>query len=148
MTFLSPKGHLAPRAGHKSDGGPAPLQWDHSKQYEEERQTKSWPEVCVTLLFHDMQSSTRPKRCCLFGPCRYFMLVVALHAQSHSQACTVAAHVSERIIVRVTSSHVCLPPTAILSSVNGTSHFFCLTFSNSFFPFFPPLLCAAEIPYM
>ncbi|XP_030646348.1 myelin regulatory factor [Chanos chanos] len=35
---------------------------------------------------------------------RYFMLVVALQAQSHSQSYTVAAHVSERIIVRVTSA--------------------------------------------
>lgn len=34
---------------------------------------------------------------------RYFMLVVALQAQSHSQSFTVAAHVSERIIVRVTA---------------------------------------------
>lgn len=34
-------------------------------------------------------------------PPRYFMLVVALHAQSHSQSYTVAAHSSERIIVRV-----------------------------------------------
>ncbi|XP_033824437.1 myelin regulatory factor isoform X1 [Periophthalmus magnuspinnatus] len=34
---------------------------------------------------------------------RYFMLVVALHAQALSQSYTVAAHVSERIIVRVTS---------------------------------------------
>lgn len=34
---------------------------------------------------------------------RYFMLVVALQAQSHSQSYTVAAQVSERIIVRVTS---------------------------------------------
>ena len=34
---------------------------------------------------------------------RYFMLVVALQAQSHSQSFTVAAQVSERIIVRVTS---------------------------------------------
>ncbi|XP_077451750.1 myelin regulatory factor isoform X2 [Stigmatopora argus] len=40
---------------------------------------------------------------------RYFMLVVALHAQSHSQTHTVAAHVSERIIVRVTSSHASNP---------------------------------------
>ncbi|XP_054633354.1 myelin regulatory factor isoform X4 [Dunckerocampus dactyliophorus] len=40
---------------------------------------------------------------------RYFMLVVALHAQSHSQSYTVAAHVSERIIVRVTSSHASNP---------------------------------------
>ncbi|XP_057693648.1 myelin regulatory factor isoform X4 [Corythoichthys intestinalis] len=40
---------------------------------------------------------------------RYFMLVVALHAQSHSQTYTVAAHVSERIIVRVTSSHASNP---------------------------------------
>lgn len=44
-----------------------------------------------------------------FCPGRYFMLVVALHAQSHSQSYTVAAQVSERIIVRVTSGHVCLP---------------------------------------
>ncbi|XP_060742541.1 myelin regulatory factor isoform X3 [Tachysurus vachellii] len=35
---------------------------------------------------------------------RYFMLVVALQAQSHSQSHTVAAQVSERIIVRVTSA--------------------------------------------
>ncbi|XP_064191946.1 myelin regulatory factor isoform X1 [Anguilla rostrata] len=35
---------------------------------------------------------------------RYFMLVVALQAQSHSQSFTVAAQVSERIIVRVTSA--------------------------------------------
>ncbi|XP_030222596.1 myelin regulatory factor isoform X3 [Gadus morhua] len=35
---------------------------------------------------------------------RYFMLVVALQAQSHSQSYTVAAQVSERIIVRVTSA--------------------------------------------
>ncbi|XP_056128588.1 myelin regulatory factor isoform X1 [Rhinichthys klamathensis goyatoka] len=35
---------------------------------------------------------------------RYFMLVVALQAQSHSQSFTVAAHVSERIIVRVTAA--------------------------------------------
>ncbi|XP_061532918.1 myelin regulatory factor isoform X2 [Phycodurus eques] len=34
---------------------------------------------------------------------RYFMLVVALHAQSHSQTYTVAAHVSERIIVRASN---------------------------------------------
>ncbi|XP_017261628.1 myelin regulatory factor isoform X3 [Kryptolebias marmoratus] len=34
---------------------------------------------------------------------RYFMLVVALHAQSHSQSFTVAAHVSERIIVRASN---------------------------------------------
>uniref|UniRef100_A0AAV2L6A6 Myelin regulatory factor n=1 Tax=Knipowitschia caucasica TaxID=637954 RepID=A0AAV2L6A6_KNICA len=34
---------------------------------------------------------------------RYFMLVVALHAQALSQSYTVAAQVSERIIVRVTS---------------------------------------------
>lgn len=54
--------------------------------------------------------------------CRYFMLVVALHAQSHSQSYTVAAHVSERIIVRVTSGHVCLPPTAIISLVNVTHY--------------------------
>ncbi|XP_061773166.1 myelin regulatory factor isoform X4 [Nerophis ophidion] len=40
---------------------------------------------------------------------RYFMLVVALHAQSHSQTYTVAAQVSERIIVRVTSSHASNP---------------------------------------
>ncbi|XP_023811531.1 myelin regulatory factor isoform X7 [Oryzias latipes] len=40
---------------------------------------------------------------------RYFMLVVALHAQSHSQTYTVAAHVSERIIVRVTSGHASNP---------------------------------------
>ncbi|XP_042268690.1 myelin regulatory factor isoform X4 [Thunnus thynnus] len=40
---------------------------------------------------------------------RYFMLVVALHAQSHSQSYTVAAHVSERIIVRVTSGHASNP---------------------------------------
>ncbi|MED6285817.1 hypothetical protein CHARACLAT_033074 [Characodon lateralis] len=49
---------------------------------------------------------------------RYFMLVVALHAQSHSQSYTVAAHVSERIIVRVTSGHVCFLLTAIISRVN------------------------------
>lgn len=55
-----------------------------------------------------------------FGHGRYFMLVVALHAQSHSQSYTVAAHVSERIIVRVTSGHVCLPPTTIISLVNVT----------------------------
>lgn len=53
-----------------------------------------------------------------FCPCRYFMLVVALHAQSHSQSYTVAAQASERIIVRVTSGHVCLPPTTIISLVN------------------------------
>lgn len=47
-------------------------------------------------------------------PGRYFMLVVALHAQSHSQSYTVAAQASERIIVRVTSGHVCLPPTTII----------------------------------
>ncbi|KAK3526137.1 hypothetical protein QTP70_016113, partial [Hemibagrus guttatus] len=35
---------------------------------------------------------------------RYFMLVVALQAQSHSQSHTVAAQVSERIIVRVTAA--------------------------------------------
>ncbi|XP_072574394.1 myelin regulatory factor isoform X2 [Paramormyrops kingsleyae] len=35
---------------------------------------------------------------------RYFMLVVALQAQSHNQSYTVAAQVSERIIVRVTSA--------------------------------------------
>ncbi|XP_066523908.1 myelin regulatory factor isoform X3 [Hoplias malabaricus] len=35
---------------------------------------------------------------------RYFMLVVALQAQSHSQSYTVAAQVSERIIVRVTAA--------------------------------------------
>ncbi|XP_035379727.1 myelin regulatory factor isoform X2 [Electrophorus electricus] len=35
---------------------------------------------------------------------RYFMLVVALQAQSHSQSFTIAAQVSERIIVRVTSA--------------------------------------------
>ncbi|KAM8861620.1 myelin regulatory factor isoform 1-T1 [Synchiropus picturatus] len=40
---------------------------------------------------------------------RYFMLVVALHAQSHSQSYTVAAHASERIIVRVTSGHASNP---------------------------------------
>ncbi|XP_024912117.1 myelin regulatory factor [Cynoglossus semilaevis] len=40
---------------------------------------------------------------------RYFMLVVALQAQSHSQSYTVAAHVSERIIVRVTSGHASNP---------------------------------------
>ncbi|XP_069018514.1 myelin regulatory factor isoform X3 [Embiotoca jacksoni] len=40
---------------------------------------------------------------------RYFMLVVALHAQSHSQTYTVAAQVSERIIVRVTSGHASNP---------------------------------------
>uniref|UniRef100_A0AAQ5X983 Myelin regulatory factor n=1 Tax=Amphiprion ocellaris TaxID=80972 RepID=A0AAQ5X983_AMPOC len=34
---------------------------------------------------------------------RYFMLVVALHAQSHSQSYTVAAQVSERIIVRASN---------------------------------------------
>ncbi|XP_072770072.1 myelin regulatory factor isoform X3 [Nerophis lumbriciformis] len=34
---------------------------------------------------------------------RYFMLVVALHAQSHSQTYTVAAQVSERIIVRASN---------------------------------------------
>uniref|UniRef100_A0A673A5K6 Myelin regulatory factor n=1 Tax=Sphaeramia orbicularis TaxID=375764 RepID=A0A673A5K6_9TELE len=34
---------------------------------------------------------------------RYFMLVVALQAQSHSQSYTVAAHVSERIIVRASN---------------------------------------------
>nr|XP_046250970.1 myelin regulatory factor isoform X2 [Scatophagus argus] len=34
---------------------------------------------------------------------RYFMLVVALHAQSHSQSYTVAAHASERIIVRASN---------------------------------------------
>lgn len=49
---------------------------------------------------------------------RYFMLVVALHAQSHSQSYTVAAHVSERIIVRVTSGHVCFLLTAIISHMN------------------------------
>lgn len=42
------------------------------------------------------------------------MLVVALHAQSHSQSYIVAAQASERIIVRVTSGHVCLPPTTII----------------------------------
>ncbi|XP_058623281.1 myelin regulatory factor isoform X5 [Onychostoma macrolepis] len=35
---------------------------------------------------------------------RYFMLVVALQAHSHSQSFTVAAQVSERIIVRVTAA--------------------------------------------
>ncbi|XP_037623957.1 myelin regulatory factor isoform X2 [Sebastes umbrosus] len=40
---------------------------------------------------------------------RYFMLVVALHAQSHSQSYTVAAQASERIIVRVTSGHASNP---------------------------------------
>ncbi|CAK6961461.1 myelin regulatory factor [Scomber scombrus] len=34
---------------------------------------------------------------------RYFMLVVALHAQSHSQTYTVAAQASERIIVRASN---------------------------------------------
>uniref|UniRef100_A0A671KN55 Myelin regulatory factor n=1 Tax=Sinocyclocheilus anshuiensis TaxID=1608454 RepID=A0A671KN55_9TELE len=34
---------------------------------------------------------------------RYFMLVVALQAQCHSQSFTVAAHVSERIIVRASN---------------------------------------------
>ncbi|XP_070687235.1 myelin regulatory factor isoform X2 [Pempheris klunzingeri] len=34
---------------------------------------------------------------------RYFMLVVALHAQSHSQSYTVAAQASERIIVRASN---------------------------------------------
>ncbi|TWW75966.1 Myelin regulatory factor [Takifugu flavidus] len=34
---------------------------------------------------------------------RYFMLVVALHAQSHSQSYIVAAHASERIIVRASN---------------------------------------------
>lgn len=34
---------------------------------------------------------------------RYFMLVVALQAQSHNQSYTVAAHVSERIIVRASN---------------------------------------------
>ncbi|KAM6937394.1 myelin regulatory factor isoform 2-T2 [Xenentodon cancila] len=34
---------------------------------------------------------------------RYFMLVVALHAQSHNQSYIVAAHVSERIIVRASN---------------------------------------------
>uniref|UniRef100_A0A3B3TQB1 Myelin regulatory factor n=1 Tax=Poecilia latipinna TaxID=48699 RepID=A0A3B3TQB1_9TELE len=37
------------------------------------------------------------------GQSVYFMLVVALHAQSHSQSYTVAAHVSERIIVRASN---------------------------------------------
>lgn len=50
---------------------------------------------------------------------RYFMLVVALHAQSHSQSYIVAAHASERIIVRVTSGHVCLPPTTIICLSHG-----------------------------
>ncbi|XP_039989604.1 myelin regulatory factor isoform X2 [Xiphias gladius] len=54
---------------------------------------------------------------------RYFMLVVALHAQSHSQSYTVAAHVSERIIVRVTSGHVCLPPTTIISLASNPGQF-------------------------
>ncbi|XP_042352660.1 myelin regulatory factor isoform X2 [Plectropomus leopardus] len=40
---------------------------------------------------------------------RYFMLVVALHAQSHNQSYTVAAQASERIIVRVTSGHASNP---------------------------------------
>ncbi|XP_035499189.2 myelin regulatory factor isoform X3 [Scophthalmus maximus] len=40
---------------------------------------------------------------------RYFMLVVALNAQSHSQSYTVAAQASERIIVRVTSGHASNP---------------------------------------
>ncbi|XP_051979092.1 myelin regulatory factor-like isoform X3 [Xyrauchen texanus] len=35
---------------------------------------------------------------------RYFMLVVALQAHCHGQSFTVAAHVSERIIVRVTAA--------------------------------------------
>lgn len=67
---------------------------------------------------HSGQSSTSHmyQRC--LCPRRYFMLVVALHAQSHSQSYTVAAQVSERIIVRVTSGHVCLPPTTIISLVN------------------------------
>lgn len=58
----------------------------------------------------------------LFCLSRYFMLVVALHAQSHNQSYTVAAHVSERIIVRVTSGHVCLLPTTIISLVNVTPY--------------------------
>ncbi|XP_075946040.1 myelin regulatory factor [Anarhichas minor] len=40
---------------------------------------------------------------------RYFMLVVALQVQSHSQSYTVAAQASERIIVRVTSGHASNP---------------------------------------
>lgn len=53
------------------------------------------------------------------------MLVVALHAQSHNQTYTVAAQVSERIIVRVTSGHVCLLPTTIISLVNVTPYSVC-----------------------
>lgn len=58
-------------------------------------------------------------------PGRYFMLVVALHAQSHSQSYTVAAQVSERIIVRVTSGHVCLPPTTIIFPCVALLWMFC-----------------------
>ncbi|KAM7396808.1 hypothetical protein PAMP_019819 [Pampus punctatissimus] len=49
----------------------------------------------------EQSQSDRSKR--PFKPVLYFMLVVALHAQSHSQTYTVAAHVSERIIVRASN---------------------------------------------
>lgn len=62
--------------------------------------------------------------------CRYFMLVVTLHAQSHSQSYTVAAHVSERIIVRVTSGHVCPLPTTIITCVNVTRFIWRPSFST------------------
>ena len=50
--------------------------------------------VCICVCLHV---------CVCVCVIRYFMLVVALQAQSHSQSFTVAAQVSERIIVRVTS---------------------------------------------
>ncbi|KAG7255939.1 hypothetical protein CRUP_003710, partial [Coryphaenoides rupestris] len=49
----------------------------------------------------EQSQSDRSKR--PFKPVLYFMLVVALQAQSHSQSYTVAAQVSERIIVRASN---------------------------------------------
>ncbi len=60
------------------------------------------------------------------------MLVVALQAHCHSQNFTVAAHVSERIIVRVTAVSLVVsdrpPPITTCFCVNDpplTNHYYC-----------------------
>lgn len=57
------------------------------------------------------------------------MLVVALQAQCHSQSFTLAAHVSERIIVRVTavSLVVCVRPTSSNHSLSLSVNYLILT---------------------
>ncbi len=53
---------------------------------------------------------------------KYFSLVVALHAETPEKSLPVCAHVSERIVVRVSIAVLIEPWTCFMSALSGLLH--------------------------